>query len=438
MKADTGSPDPSPPGVRVLIYSVFCWMNRHPRVWRAIGSALRFWPFLSRVVPVAATRTAVKAMLMRTRSFSNTSHVPNLVADAFLIGMDPGETYEADRALFESILDLLDVEKDAHREAQARVAALKSRGSGEPFDLIDDYLMWVVFSAIKPAFGAAADGVVAGSRETTPDEATQRRYLNEIRPVAAQLFAGRWAPVHVQRRAEVNATSLKARIRKMTLELGMSWPQARTMPYSAIRRNAIGLAWVSHPVTVQSGALMFKELLGRPAVYRVLREAAQALGTRAWTDEHFRTRVANHVLELMRFRPIFPLLARDVPRATEFESGARRNPKCPAGTSATVLSISALFDPYRVPTASQFCPHRRWGSEEETRYLMFGYGPRQCPAKDHAVTILTSALIGLLTLPELRWADRWGARMGYDGPMICRMRLLQAQHRTQEPHAHRS
>jgi len=71
----------------------------------------------------------------------------------------------------------------------------------------------------------------------------------------------------------------------------------------------------------------------------------------------------------------------------------------------------------------RFCPHRHWGSDDGLRYLMFGYGDRQCPAKNHAVTILTSALIGLLTLPRLRWADRRGSRIGYDGPMITRIRL---------------
>ena len=44
---------------------------------------------------------------------------------------------------------------------------------------------------------------------------------------------------------------------------------------------------------------------------------------------NFRNSVRNHVLELMRFRPIFPLLARDVPRDTEFKparGGTRRAP----------------------------------------------------------------------------------------------------------------
>jgi hypothetical protein len=57
------------------------------------------------------------------------------------------------------------------------------------------------------------------------------------------------------------------------------------------------------------------------------------------------------------------------------------------------------------------------------RYLMFGHGPRQCPAKAHALDILESALLGLLMLPKLRWADDGGERMRYDGPMVSRMRL---------------
>jgi hypothetical protein len=48
---------------------------------------------------------------------------------------------------------------------------------------------------------------------------------------------------------------------------------------------------------------------------------------------------------------------------------------------------------------------------------------RQCPAKDYAVDILTSALIGLLTLPELRLARDDGSAIVYDGPLMSRMRV---------------
>ena len=49
---------------------------------------------------------------------------------------------------------------------------------------------------------------------------------------------------------------------------------------------------------------------------------------------------------------------------------------------------------------------------------MFGYGTRQCPARTYAVDILTSALIGLLILPELQLADRESKAITYDGALM--------------------
>ena len=117
-------------------------------------------------------------------------------------------------------------------------------------------------------------------------------------------------------------------------------------------------------MTVQSGALIVQELLERPEVHKDLRAKAAQLGSAVWQDANFRDLVRNHVLELMRFRPIFPLLARDVPRDTEFETGARRNAPCSGGGKMTVLSIAAMFDPDEVPDSKRFCPSRNWGDPE--------------------------------------------------------------------------
>ncbi len=52
---------------------------------------------------------------------------------------------------------------------------------------------------------------------------------------------------------------------------------------------------------------------------------------------------------------------------------------------------------------------------------MFGYGTRQCPARTYAVEILTSALIGLLILPELQLTDRESKAITYDGALMSAM-----------------
>jgi cytochrome P450 len=422
MSAMPGRPDHLSPGSRRLQYAFFCWMNRHPDVWRFIGLVLRRWSFISHVVPMVARRSAVKHVLLRPKSFSNNSHLKNLIAEDFQIGMDADIDYDQDKELFDQVLKTLKPQEVADAEAKNRIEKLKNDNS--TFDLIEDYLTWVVYEVILKGFGQSAESVVANVKGGAPDELEKRRYLYEIRHVAAHLFAGYLAPLKTQRRAELCAAALRHRIDKASSEIGDAWSQGHSeAEKSVIRRTAIGYTWVSHPVTVQTGALAFQELMSRPKVYKKLCAQAKKLGDDAWNNEEFRTEVQNHVLELMRFRPIFPLLSRDVPRHTELDSGAHTNSQIKAGSSVTVLTIAAMFDATETPDMNKFCPHRKWGNEESVRYMMFGYGDRQCPAKNHAVTMITSAFVGLLLLGRLQWADRWGAKIRYEGPMISRMRM---------------
>ena len=428
MKLSMYEPDAMSPGARSLLYGGFCWLNRHILVLRAIGFVFRHLPSVGSLFSAVARASAVKGVLTRTRSFSNTAHEANMVAGTYLIGMDPGPTYDSDRDLVHARLAALNVPADSDDEARRRINTLSQPGGGA-FDLIEDYLMWVVFHAMRPLFGTATGAVVAGSAagaaQGNVNQGLQRQYLLEIRYVAGQLLAGGLATLGIRRRAETCGDALQARIDRVTGLIGTAW--GVTSSTADIERNAVGLAWISHPVTVQSGALVVQELLGRPKVYEELRSRAMQLGaSNVWTNGKFRDDVRDHVLELMRFRPIFPLLARDVPRDTEVETGARRNAKCPGGGKVSIFGIAALFDSRAVPDSRSFCPHRNWGNEHALRYLMFGYGYRQCPARDYAVEILTSALIGLLTLPGLQLARGEGKAIMYDGPLMSCMRMRTA------------
>lgn len=422
MRTAANAPDPAPPGFRRLSYGFFCWLIRSPSVLRAMGGLLRLWPFAGGLFGLVARAHAVKGVLTRPKSFSSTAHAPDLVAGDYLIAMDPGPTYDADRALLEDRLEFLkDVQAVADREAQRLVVELKQAGERPVFDLIDDYLAWIAFRAISPVFGAAADKLAVGEGDIH-DQRLTRQYFMEIRYVAGQLLGGSSSPIDMKGRAELCGDALRARVRAIEDDIRRSWNV--NLPSETIERNALGLTWVSHPVTVQSAALVLQELLSRPGVYRALRSRAEIIGTaQVWQDDEFRKHVRDHVLELMRFRPIFPLLARAVPRDTELETGARRNAQCRGGAQVTMWSIGALFDPRAVTNSRQFCPHRDWGNQESLRYLVFGYGDRQCPAKEYALNILTSALIGFLTFPEVRLAQDDGKAIEYDGPLMSRMRV---------------
>jgi len=418
MNVSSIVPDAMPPGLRSLGYGAFCWLNRHPGVLRAIGALLRIWPSMAGRFGQAVCASAVKGVLTRPKSFSNTAHEPNMFAGDYIIAMDPGPTYAHDKALLLSRLNSLNARTGSQARALAQALAVQTRRSG--FDLIDQYLMWVVFYAIQPVFGTAGDQVAAGAGGDTSDQGLRRQYLLEIRYVAGQLLGGGLATLQAQRRANVAADSLRARMKSLRGDIETAWNAS--MQPADLERNAVGMAWISHPVTVQSAALVVQELLSRRSTYRGLRALAQARKDKVWTDGEFRETVRDHVLELMRFRPVFPLLARNVPRDTEFETGGRVNAQCHAGGRVGIWSIAALFDPGAVDDSRKFCPHRKW-QDEELRWLMFGYGSRHCPARDYAVEIITSALIGLLTLPELRLADDESRAIMYDGALMSRMRV---------------
>ena len=97
MKVPTSKPDALPPGVRRFLYFVFCWLNRNIIVLRGIGAVLRLFPYAGGWFGVAARASAVRGVMTRPQSFSNTAHAPNLASGEYLIGMDPGPTYAADK-----------------------------------------------------------------------------------------------------------------------------------------------------------------------------------------------------------------------------------------------------------------------------------------------------------------------------------------------------
>lgn len=407
-----------------LAYWALCRGIHLPMLFRAGSSLLRAFPVLSSWIGAVARRSPVTQALSRQASFSSTSHASKLIAGDFLIGMEAGPRYEADKASFDlALARLQDTAAISDRAARARVEWLMAQPEAA-FDAVEDYVMWVVWQAIRRPFGTIASLLTDGAAGRRPDRQSERQFMLMLRHVAAQLTVGDVAPDAVYRRAEAAAASLSERVGEIEKELASAWNARGAPAREAAGRNAIGLAWVSHPVTVQGAALVIRELLERRPVHAMLSRAAALAGDEIWNRHgDFRTLVRSHVLELMRFRPVFPLLARNVPRNTWFDAGGRTQCPASAGSTLRILTIGALFDRRATEEPSQYRPGREWFHDPADRYLMFGHGERRCPAKDPAVEIVTSAVIGLLALPGLRWATSRCKSNEYDGPMVASMRL---------------
>ena len=401
-----------------LEYRLVSRLVHQPHLLRMIAGILRTWPAIARVFPIVARRNAVAAVFERQASFSNAAHAPNLTAGEFVIGMEAGARHREDRAFLERVLPSAKECAEVTAQESRRLISILMNAPARSFDLIDDYMVPVAWQPLRRALGAASSEFELEEGRPLP------RVVDEIRILGAQLITGSAATPAVRARAEAAADRMNRRVESVLQMLRSEWATKKPGTDGAVLRNAVGLLWVAHPATVQAGALMVQELFGRPRVYAELASRARASGDSRWTDSAFRRVLSDHVLELLRFRPPFPILKRHIPRDTLFDIGTPFPVRVSAGSEMVLLTIGALFDDKAMQNkkAATYEPGRVFLSAPD-RYLMFGLQERACIAQSQVVEILVSALAGLLALPHLNWADAWWSRMKYDGPIVSELRL---------------
>ena len=397
--------------LRSLGYQGVSAMIHQPAMLRLIAWVARRQPWFGRLIKAAATRADVVSTFERQLAFSSTSHRPNLIAGDFVIGMETGARHSAERALIDAQFPpAQDFGAHAAPEARRRTGALLG-GSEREFDLIDDYMVPLAWQGISGAFGARLPQLPAGGE-----------MLMNLRYLGAHLIVGPVATEAVQKRARDSAAEVNAWVRANIEPLQQAWTHGGHAPdREDVARNVVGMLWVGHPATAQSGALVMQELLARwrdpkvaAFVNRVLRHDDP------WGDAELRNEAKAHVLEALRMRPPFPILTRDVRRDTL--TGAHGEGSVAGGTRYTVMGIGAMSDPAAMRDPQVYRPGRKFRDERD-RHLMFGWGARQCPGRDPVVEILASALLGIVRLPRLQWGAPWWRRMQFDGPIISGMRL---------------
>jgi len=409
--------DPIKDGLKALQYDFISRLIHQPGLLRKFAALLRKRPGVARLAHIVADRDSVKSVFQRQWSFT-TTQAPNMRAGEFVIAMEAGDRQLEEREFLKSVLPTPDeFGQEAAAASRSMLAKLESRHAGT-FDLVDDYMVHVAWQPLAKALTPAAAHAIAARRNNEPD------LFEQLRAVGAQLIVGQISPRHVLEHAERCAAALIGRVDAAAPNFDARWVGALHGDSGAKRRNAVGLMWVGHPATVQAGALCVQELFSQPRHLKELASQVRAVvidaGQDAFSNTEVRSTLKEHVLELLRLRPPFPLLVRNVPRDTWFALGPRVPPgDAPAGSGMTLLVAGALAD-VAGNHGSRYCPGRSMGLGD--RMLMFGHAERACIAKDHVVEVLVSALIGLLSLPNLRWGHRF-RRIEYDGPTIRHMPL---------------
>ncbi len=401
-------------GLRWLRYRAVSSMVHQPLLLRRLAALAQKQPWIARAAGLVVTRDDVVATFNRQAQFSSLAHQGNLVAGEFLIGVESGPAHTAQRWALLARLPAPDVfGMLAATESRSRSLALLAEAPGS-FDLVSDYISPIVWRALRSSFVDAL-----------PMLADHDEIFDHLRCVAAHLIVGGIATDPVQARARESAAALDVWMRERLSAVQAAWGDSNVSHRDRVMRDAVGLLWVGHPVTVQAFSLIMLDLLPRRQWHTLstLAKLLHAAKADPWENAELRKQVADHVLESLRFRPPFPLFKRLAMRDTHV--GARNGSPVRGGAMLTLAAIGAMFDPAAhqpgLP-AQAYCPARRWVDEKD-RYLMFGHGARQCIARDHAVEVVVSALIGLLLLPRPSFADPWWKRFELDGPAIVKLRL---------------
>lgn len=420
-----------PDFLREIAYRLMSRAFHHPRLLRLLADLMRTFPHINLLLPttLVSTRDAVAALTRRTEDFSHTAYDGNLVAGPFVIGKDDRDAVIEDRTILRKWLPA-DPRCPAHVPLPAKVAGSASlakahalihglRDQGRTsIDLIDEYMMEIVWSELVAILGAEANAILG-----LQDAENLSGLLSDLRRLGAHLVVGWIAPENIQKRAEECAKRVRTQILDSAQRLAPSLDAALNDETS---QRFIGMLWVGHPATVQAGSLLLQELFERPEIHAPLSTHALRLGSAAWTDPAFRALVRDYVLELLRFRPIFPFLPRVALRDCLCDVGGGLSVQVKAGDRVVAMTAGAVFDPGAMWAPEVFRPGRYregWARYKEDELMMFGFGERQCVAHHVVVETLTSALTGMLTLPGLRWAERrlFEPRMKYDGVTISHM-----------------
>ncbi len=181
-----------------------------------------------------------------------------------------------------------------------------------------------------------------------------------------------------------------------------------------IRRYLMGLVATGGATIVRAIAHTVDQLVGRK---HAVRQAA-ALVPRLDRDKDAQQQFRQIVYEALRLRPMLPLLVRGCPRDTTIALREKRARCIYAGSRVLASPLAAMFDRSKFRSPWRFRTTRSLDD-----YLHFGDGKRTCFGRYIADVVLAEVVRALVVLTGLKRASGRKGRVGYEGPVPCRLVL---------------
>ena len=318
----------------------------------------------------------------------------------FILGMERDDKYRKIHAEAMRIFALADLPRIAAFSAQ-RAEALVAAGNGE-IDCIAGLLTRVPVDIVGDYFGIPCDN---------PDFALWLLAMNynsfphftdspDVEPaaLAGASYVGPLVDDAIRR--------AKAAPPDGTTILGRFVAAQRDVPDvltdDVIRATIVGFILGFVPTNNRASGQIMEWLLTHADVLSAAEAAARS------GDDDLLGRV---LFEALRFHPINPGPFRDCPEDTVVAAGTPRATTIRAGTSVVASTLSASFDPRRVPDPNTFDPSR--GIADTMR---FGWGQHWCIGYGIAIAQITQTFKPLLRRGRLRRAPGKRGKPALFGP----------------------
>lgn len=381
-------------------------LQRRARVWRA-GK-----------VTIVTGAHHVREVLARDDDFLlgpiNQHQV--LVGD-FLLSLDPGPQYQTEKMLVRRAFPSKRVPRmERMTERLARFAARRLTHD-DKLDVVH-FAELVTVAIAKSFWGLDFEGARSKVLDSSAGAETMRYWLRYLGAAIAAPGDRNTGTMQIARACRdefvcfVQNACQSPRLKGVLRCLVCVAPEP-----SFAWRNVAGIVVTASVVVTKAFVNALTEILSREQVRLDAIDAAKR-GDRA--------RLAAIVVEALRFNPVFPFLARYVPRDTVIKLDDETHLDIPAGSTLVLSALTAMFDPLSLQDPESFQAGRelqlnpRWAdasgkygcpyAKEQRSYLHFSGGTHWCPADQLAIAEVTAMMMVVLAR-----APRQHGRIRYDG-----------------------
>ena len=353
---------------------------------------------------------------------------PKLKLGNFLLGMDPGPMHEKEKL---QLIAALDASLDAFprvvaaeaEQAAHHLCAAWSRS--QRIDLIAEFVEPVFVRSLAHYFGIPIQGLHCEALATAPGE---RTLAQVIRKLGTTIASSHPAPFGLEKTANAIAPVFRQHLmnaviahRNGTIADKVDGIAGGLTPLAPDRTVIAHLIAASDLDDGDAGIVrcvggMLSASAGYPkafahALHELLARPEQLAGFVRATLDDDRPAAHAYVKEALRFRPVFPLLVRYCPHATQLRSDAA---DVPAQATLPLFPLSAMFDPSAVRDPEHFIAGR-----PEDSYWLFGGAPRVCIGRRLIMDMFMPMFRALFSaVPQLQQAKP--GELHYDGAGIDR------------------